>query len=185
MREMSRTPPVTAGGAGANLPEAAAELPYPPIIYTRVLAPSRLSWHGRAGAFAIAATCLALLYTAAWLKPSPAGFGTHQQLGLQECGFKLATGIPCPACGMTTSWAYFVRGNLLASFYLQPMGLLLAIAAAGAVWVGFYIAWTGRPVHRLLRFIPANRWLIPVLCFGLIAWGWKIVLTLTGMDGWR
>lgn len=185
---MSRTARLDAGGADANVPsasEAQAGSEYPPIIYTRVVSPPRLSWSGRGFAFAVATGCLAVLLTAAGLSPSHHGIGTHTQLGLRSCAFKTSTGLPCPSCGMTTSFAYFAHGNLPASFYTQPMGALLAILAAAAVWVGFYIAFTGRPVHRLLRFLPYSRWLIPMLVFALAAWGWKIVLTLEGLDGWK
>ena len=34
--------------------------------------------------------------------------GTHQQLGLPPCNFVTLTGYPCPACGMTTSFALLV-----------------------------------------------------------------------------
>jgi hypothetical protein len=81
---------------------------------------------------------------------------------------------------MTTSFAYFVRGRLAASFYTQPMGCLLAMLAAAAVWVGIYIAWTGVAVYRLTRLIPAGRWLMPLLVFGIVAWAWKITLVRMG-----
>ena len=38
---------------------------------------------------------------------------THMQLGLPECTFKHVTGLPCPSCGMTTSFALTMRGDLL------------------------------------------------------------------------
>ena len=182
---MSRTRRLVAGETGtapAGSPGMGAAGEYPPIIYTRVLMPPKMSWSGRGLALAVALACLALLLTAARLEPSPHGFGTHRQLGLQSCAFKIRTGLPCPSCGMTTSWAYFARGKLAASFYTQPMGTVLALLAAAAVWAGLYIAVSGRPVHRLLRFFPSSRWLMPFLCFGLLAWGWKIGLTLLGID---
>ena len=37
-----------------------------------------------------------MLGLAAYLKPSHAGFGTHQQLGMQPCGMLVVTGYPCP-----------------------------------------------------------------------------------------
>ena len=85
--------------------------------------------------------CLAILLLAAYLRPSPSGMGTHQQgLGLPACNFLRTTGLPCPSCGMTTSFAWFAKGNLLASAYVQPMGTILALLAAACVWGGFYIA---------------------------------------------
>jgi hypothetical protein len=135
-------------------------------------------------ALGIAIGCLAVLLTAVYLPPSPTGVATHRGLGLAECGLLARTGIPCMACGMTTSFSWFVRGNLLASFYVQPMGCLLALLTCCTVWIGFYIAITGRPVYRLLGLITGRYLLIPMLTFAIMAWGWKILIHLTGHDGW-
>ena len=67
-----------------------------------------------------------LLGIARWLKPDPRGFGTHTQLGLAPCAFAFLTGHPCPTCGMTTSFAWFVRGRLDRSWGANPAGILLA-----------------------------------------------------------
>lgn len=136
-------------------------------------------------ALGVAVACLTVLVTAARLTPSPTGVASHKGLGLQSCALLERSGIPCPSCGMTTSFAWFVRGNLAASFYVQPMGTLLALAAAGCVWGGAYIAITGRPIHRLLTILPAGRLLIYVLGFFIAAWGWKTAIQLAGWDGWR
>lgn len=143
-----------------------------------------LSIWGRLLALAIALACLTVLIIAARLQPSPTGVGSHREMGLQSCQLLDRTGLPCPSCGMTTSFTWFVRGNLPASFYIQPMGMLTALAAACTVWIGAYIAFTGRPVYRLLLQLPARAWLIGLLSFGIAAWGWKIFIHLNGMDGW-
>ena len=86
---------------------------------------------------------------------------------------------------MTTSFAWFVRGNIIASLYIQPMGTVLALLCAMAVWAGAYVAATGRPVYRLISWLPAKYHLFPLLVLAMIAWAWKIYLHLHGMDGWR
>lgn len=136
-------------------------------------------------ALGISLGCLAVLITATRLTPSPTGMGTHLSLGLHRCAFLDRTGLPCPSCGMTTSFAWFVRGNVLASLYVQPMGALLAFAAAITVWAGAYVAIAGRPIYRLLRFLPGRYGFLCVMAFAILAWGWKILLTLNGWDGWR
>lgn len=133
----------------------------------------------------IAVACLIPLVIAAGLQPSAAGFATHTQLGLQECAFLHQTGLPCPSCGMTTSWAWFVRGNVIASLYVQPMGTVLAIITFAAVWIGLYVAITGRPVYRLLRLLPGRYYFVPLLSFAIVAWAWKIYIHLAGADGWH
>ena len=154
------------------------------LIYTRVGPPDRLSARGRILAAIIAAICLAVLITGARLPPSPTGMATHTAMGFDECQFYKRTGLPCPSCGMTTSFAWFTRGNVLASCWIQPMGFVLALAATATVWAGSYIAITGRPAHRLVRLIPPRYYLLPLLTFAALAWGWKMFIHLKGIDGW-
>lgn len=155
-----------------------------PVIYTRYSPPMPMSLIERAMAFCIGVCCLGVLCIAAWLRPNHDGIGTHRQLGLAACSFKIRTDLPCPSCGYTTAFAYFAHGNPVASFYTQPMGALLALACAVTVWIGFHIAITGRPVHRLFKLLSSRYYLMPILIFAVMAWGWKILLTLTGHDGW-
>ena len=160
-----------------------------PIIYSRsgpaAVAAGWLRPGGRLLALVVAVACLSVLVLAALLPPSPAGVGSHRALGLNSCQFLDSTGLPCPSCGMTTSFTWFARGNLLASVYVQPMGAALAAIAAACVWGGFYVAATGRPVYRLLRLMPGRYYLLPLLALGVVGWGWKILIHLNGLDGWR
>lgn len=156
-----------------------------PLIYSRAPQAGLLSLRGRLAALSVAVGCLIPLIIAARLQPSPEGVATHTELGLQRCRMLQVTGIPCPSCGMTTSWSWFVRGNLAASLYVQPMGTVLAIIAMACVWGGLYIAITGRAVYRLLAILPGRYYFIPLLAFGLLAWGWKIYIHLGGHDGWH
>jgi hypothetical protein len=156
-----------------------------PNIYAAVPRAEKLTPAGRMFAGCIGVACLTVLVLAASLTPSPTGMATHAQgLGLPDCTFLRNTHLPCPSCGMTTSFAWFVRGNLVASAYVQPMGTILAAIAAASAWGGLYIAITGRPVNRLLRLLPSGYTLIPLLLVGVLAWGWKIFIHLNGIDGW-
>jgi hypothetical protein len=73
---------------------------------------------------------LGLLILASCLQPDPRGFGTHEQLGLPPCSFGVVAGIRCPACGMTTSWAYATHGQWRDALRMHVSGTLLAVAAA-------------------------------------------------------
>ena len=75
----------------------------------------------------------ALLITAACLTPDVSGVGTHEQLGFAPCSSIVWWGVPCPSCGMTTSWAYLVRGRLSAAIAANAGGTVLALAAAISV----------------------------------------------------
>jgi dolichol kinase len=156
-----------------------------PIIFHKEERLERLPVEGRFLAGVVAAMCLGVLITAAVLKPSPEGVGTHREMGLSQCAWMERTGLPCPSCGMTTSFAWFVRGNFLASIYVQPMGAMLAAIACMTVWGGAYIAITGRPAHRLLSSLGPRYHVMPLLVLALLAWGWKIFIHLHGIDGWK
>lgn len=159
-----------------------------PLIYTREVLPPPMPLLTRALAAVIALGALIMLGIGAYLTPggdNRAGYSTHTQLGLAPCQFEIRTGLPCPSCGYTTAVSYFSHGNVVASLYVQPMGFVIACAAAAAVWVGAYIALTGRPVHRLAAMIPGRAWVIGLLAVAIGGWAWKIGIHLTGHDHWR
>jgi len=86
---------------------------------------------------------------------------------------------------MTTSFAWFVRGRLLHSLWVQPMGTVLALLACLTFWAALYVGVTGKPIARLMRMVPSRYYLTPLLTFALLAWAWKIFIHLRGIDGWR
>ena len=80
----------------------------------------------------VAVGLVALFAVAAWLDPynpdgTPKDHGTHRQLGLPPCNFYRLTGLPCPSCGMTTSFALLMHGDLPASLRANAVGTLLAL----------------------------------------------------------
>lgn len=86
----------------------------------------RLSPWARAALVFVAVLLTAGFGLARSLEPDPRGFGTHQRLGLPECTIQAWFGRPCPGCGMTTSFAHFVRGEWRASAQANPAGLWMA-----------------------------------------------------------
>src|SRR5262245_59876521 len=52
---------------------------------------------------------------------------THTQLGLPPCQFKWLTGQPCPSCGMTTSFALLLHGDVRNSLAANWIGTGLAV----------------------------------------------------------
>lgn len=121
-----------------------------------------MGWAGRLWAGAIACGCLVVLGIASWLQPSPAGHGTHTQIGLPACGWAGLFGSPCPTCGMTTAFAHAAEGRPVEAFVAQPFGALLALSTAAALWMALHVAVTGshlgRVGARLLR--PRALWWI-------------------------
>lgn len=129
---------------------------------------------GRLLALGFAGAALALLTVAAALAPNPEGHATHTQLGLPRCGWVIAFDTPCPTCGMTTSYAHAVRGDLLGAARVQPMGTLLAVLTAAVAVGGLHIAITGRRLGRFTDILLSGRALILVLGLTLAAWGYKV-----------
>jgi len=156
-----------------------------PLIFSPRVEKVVLRAPGRLLALFVSLTCLSVMVTAARLQPSPTGMGTHTQLGLEPCLFARQTGLPCPSCGMTTSFAWFARGNILASFYIQPMGAVLAILFVVTFWGGVYAAVTARPVYQLVKLGPTRYYFPMLFGWAILAWGWKIYIHLHGIDGWR
>jgi hypothetical protein len=111
-----------------------------PVRRPRPARTSRVGWWARAGLVAVAAA-LAAVFGLAWaIDPygpdgAPRRMATHTQLGLPACNFVEWTGRPCPSCGMSTSFALLVRGDLGASLRANWVGTLLALTWAGLlVW---------------------------------------------------
>lgn len=91
----------------------------------------------------VAALSLALLCVAASLHPDPRGVETHTQLGLWPCGWYLATGSPCPTCGMTTAFSAAATGHPWLAIKTQPFGFAVSLVTAIAFWAGLHQALFG------------------------------------------
>lgn len=109
------------------------------------------------------------------LEPDARGFGTHQQLGLPPCTVRVLLGIPCPSCGMTTSFSHFIRGQFVEAFHANAAGLLLATACA------LQIPWCWNSIRRSRLWKVSNPdmallWLvasITLIC--LIQWALLLI----------
>ena len=155
-----------------------------PAIYAPQMPASKLSMSARLLALAIAIGCGAVLVVAYQIHPDATGTGTHTAIGLARCQFLYQANLPCPSCGMTTSFSHLAHGNVLAAVYVQPMGAALGFAAAATFWIGSYMAVTGKPALRLMRWLPGRYLVIGAMALAIAAWGWKIFLHLRGIDGW-
>ena len=73
--------------------------------------------------------------------PDPRGFGTHQRFGFAPCVIRNQLSIPCPSCGMTTSFSHFVRGQIRQSAKANTAGLVLALVCVVMIpwsWISVY-----------------------------------------------
>lgn len=137
---------------------------------------ARLGRASRLVAALVAVALAGVLGVARGLRPDPSGLGTHTQLGLSPCVFLARTGRPCPACGLTTSAAWAVRGRLDRAWSANPAGCLLV--PAGFVLVPWLLAAaaTGRPPGTRSLEGPLVVLVVATVALGLAAWSIRIFL---------
>jgi Protein of unknown function (DUF2752) len=72
---------------------------------------------------------------------------THRGLGLPPCTFYEQTGLPCPSCGMTTSFALLVRGDVWHSVQANSAGTMLATVCLLAIPWSLASLWKQRLLY--------------------------------------
>ena len=134
-----------------------------------------LSVRDRAISAAVAVGLLFPLALAVWLQPAHERIGTHQQLGLPPCTFRVLFGWSCPTCGMTTAFSHTVRGQLPSAFMAQPAGMLLALMTILIGVLSVLTITTGQiPTINWYRLSPT--WVVLLfLAVILLAWLFKIL----------
>jgi hypothetical protein len=113
---------------------------------------------------------------ARWLEPDPRGYGTHTQLGLYPCLFHQVTGQPCPSCGMTTAFAWFVRGRFDRSWRANPAGSLLALTCTLLIPWLLAGAARGRPIGCRSLETPLIGLVVATVAFSLLSWTIRLLL---------
>lgn len=142
-------------------------------------------WWVRAFLVVMAAAMVIVFYLATRVQPYAADgtalrSASHQTLGLPPCRFQEMADLPCPSCGMTTSFALLVRGDLVNSLRANWVGTGLAVFCLLFVpWslvsiVRGRLLWV-RNVEAVLAFLVG---VFTVLMLGR----WGIVLLLRAID---
>jgi hypothetical protein len=124
----------------------------------------------RWGLVVVGAILAGVFALAVWLTPDPRGFGTHQRLGLPPCTMILLFDRPCPGCGMTTSFAHFVRGQFADAVRANPAGLWIAVSCAGLLPWCWASAAAGRYLCVSEPWTPLAFLLASWGLFGLMVW---------------
>ncbi len=101
---------------------------------------------------------------------TPRRLETHRQLGLPECTFKEKTGMPCPSCGMTSSFSLVVRGDVLNSIRANWVGTLMAIVCLGLIPWCLVSVYLGRSLFVRSIEMPLSMGIIVLLSLLLIRW---------------
>ncbi|MFL5241991.1 MAG: DUF2752 domain-containing protein [Gemmataceae bacterium] len=137
----------------------------------------------RLGLVAVAVGLLLVFGVACWLDPydggQPLRMETHRQLGLPPCTFKVVTGYPCPSCGLTTSFALLMKGDIANSLRANAVGTLLALFWLALIPWSLASSLCGRP----LGMVSIEKAVLRALIFflTLLVLRWIIVL---GMTAW-
>ncbi len=139
------------------------------------------------GALTVVALGLMTIFgIALWLNPydedgNPRRMETHRQLGLPPCTFYALTKLPCPSCGMTTSFSLLVRGDLINSLQANAVGTLL-----GLFWMSL-IPWSlACVVKKRTVFVVSMERAVSVFVIGFLGImlvRWLLVLGLTLWSG--
>ncbi|MCA9086460.1 MAG: DUF2752 domain-containing protein [Planctomycetaceae bacterium] len=109
--------------------------------------------------FLVVVLVASVFCVAAAVVPDPRGFGTHEQLGLPPCLVMTWCNHRCPHCGMTTSFAWLVRGDFANAWHCNSGGPVLAgmmvITASWCLVVSVTGRWwlTDRPFERLIPLV--------------------------------
>ena len=122
---------------------------------------------------ALAGTALAI---ARLLTPAPGGMGTHQQLVLPPCTFRVLTGHGCPGCGLTTAFAQLARGELHLAWQANPMGVLFYAMTVISVPVFLFGFWQPQRLSTVLHSTQVLGFLVLLLLGMLGAWAVRLAL---------
>jgi hypothetical protein len=102
--------------------------------------------------------------------------GTHMQLGLPDCNFKQLTDLPCPSCGMTTSFCLLIRADILNSMRANFAGT--ALASFGLLFIPWALASAFFGRFMFIRSLEMVVFRLAIAFLVLLFGRWALVLIL-------
>jgi hypothetical protein len=144
--------------------------------------------HGwvRGSLLGLALALSAVFAVACWINPynadgSAQSLATHQQLGLPPCNFYYMFRVPCPACGMTTSFSLLMHGDPRNSLRANAVGTLLA--GFCLLLIPWCLASAVCQRTLFIRSMERALTLVVLVFLGLMLFRWVIVLGLAWWTG--
>jgi len=135
--------------------------------------------YGRADklvAWGMLLSACAVLAVAARLTPAAAGYGTHMQLGLPPCNFLRLTHYPCPSCGLTTCFAWMVRGQIGKAFLANPFGIVAFVGTVAAIPGAVVLLWRRISFRRITEGAHFAKAVYAGTALYLLSWCFKLAL---------
>jgi hypothetical protein len=156
----------------------------PPLLSTELYpeqgtTAQRTNPYLRGGLVVVALGLVMVFGVACWLKPydeagQPLRMETHRQIGLPACTFYTLTGLPCPSCGMTTSFALLMHGDLANSLRANAVGTGLALFWLALIPWSLVCAFQGR-LFFIRSLERALMWAVIVfIALLLVRWVWVL-----------
>jgi hypothetical protein len=120
----------------------------------------------------VAACCV--LAVARWLEPAACGYGTHTQLGLPPCNFLRITHLPCPSCGLTTSFAYAIRFQFWKAFLANPFGLIAFFGTVSLIPSAIFLLWRRMSFRRITEGVHFTKAVYATTALYFLGWIFKV-----------
>ena len=86
---------------------------------------------------------------------------------------------PDPFCGMTRTFAWMWRGDVLHAVSVYPLGPLIFVATFGLVVYSVWVLVSGRALR--LALTPTRAWTFAVVCLVALGLNWASKLIWLGM----
>jgi len=135
--------------------------------------PPEVGWTDRFAATVVLLAGVVTVFALSRVVPDNRGIGTHEQLGMQPCGWPESMGAPCPTCGVTTAATHLVHLSPIRALATQPFGAALA---AGGIWLALFAGYCllrRRPFVARLALLPYGTIALWTLVVFLLSWLYK------------
>lgn len=119
-----------------------------------------------------------LLLIPFFLHPDNRGLGTHEQLGLPPCPIQHFFHIPCPSCGLTTSFSLITHGKWISAFSIHPLGPILYLLGLVWIYISLIHLKNGSSIFNDLQNPLAIRIGKILIFFLLLQWLFKLLMIL-------